>query len=217
MTTRELEGIARTYSMLTAEVGHAAAAMSVHNVFFESAGHEETSRVLLENRRLFPVLSSIGAFTAGQIAAGVAEANEALERTLAGKDTIVCIGAEAAIIDALASRLSQREIYIVPHSPVANRERILSNYGANVRIHSSIELEELSGTGSVIVIAGYGFSGEIFHTYPIAHRICGADTRQLFSKIIAMDIFGTRLHAHPGDLTGIPSRVATDFLHGTLI
>lgn len=211
--TSEVPAIARAYTMLASEMGHIAAATALYGEIAMHYGADAACWFLKANGRAFPILAAL-ANEGGthRIAKRINDVNGQLASILRDKESIVCVGAEAAWLDIAAPMYPEKTFYVVPHSPEADLERVVSNYAGNVRIHDSILLYPLYGSSSVIVTFAFGVAEDMFFTYPVVYRICGRDTRQTFSGLIALDILDCPLSFYPYDLVEIATHDFTQVL-----
>ncbi len=195
------KAITRAYTMLSVEMGHVAAATAIYEQLLAHYGADNARWFLQRNGRAFPVLSAM-AYEVGtqRIDKRIRGINELLASFLEHKTDIVCIGAETAWLDIATTTYTDKSFHIVPHSNDADLDRLLSNFGENVRIHDSVDLTRLYGTTSVIVTFAFNVTEHSFFTYPAAYRVCGLDTRQAFSELIALDLIDSPLRFHPPDL-----------------
>jgi len=213
----EINAIARAYMMLAAEMGHVAAAIALYEQIVIHHGPDKARWFLRTNGRTFPILAAM-ADEEGvhRIRRHINDLNDQLSIHFHNKTDIVCVGTEAAWLDIAAATHADKTFHIVPHSGDADLDRLLSNYGKNVRIHNSVDLHHLYSTTSVIVTFAFGVTCHTFYTYPAAYRICGQDTRQAFSKLIAIDILDCPLKFYPSDLVEIATSEMTHVLSRTL-
>ena len=200
----EWTAIERAYTMLAHEVGHVMASTVIFSKIVANYGSENARHFLQNNGRAFPILSTM-MYEDGpeRIDRHIADLNKKLLPFFERKTDIVCIGAEAAWLDIAAAMYGNKTFHVVPHSSDADRDRFLSYYGENVRILNSVDLTHLYGTTSVIVTFAFGVTDHTFFTYPVVYRICGWDTRQSFSEIIALDIIESPLLFYPTDLVEV--------------
>jgi hypothetical protein len=200
----EKKAIERAYAMLAVEMGHLAAAIAIYEKIVEGYGPDSARWFLQRNGRAFPILSTMADEDGTQrISKRIHDLNDQLSPLLLNKTDIVVIGAEAAWLDIAAAIHVDKTFHVVPHSRDANLERFLSNYGENVRIHDSVDLSQLHGTTSIIVTFAFGVTEHTFYAHPVVYRICGRDTRQAFSELIALDIIGSPLRFYPTDLVEV--------------
>lgn len=196
--------ISRAYKMLAQEVGHVMASIAFYEQIVRQYGAENARRFLQENGRAFPVLSIMGDEDGvHRIYKRIRDLNAQLYPILESKTDIVCIGAEAAWLDIVTHEYFGKTFHIVPHSINADLDRFLANYGDNVRIHNSVDLTHLYGTTSIVITFAFDVTDHTFLTYPVAHRVCGRDTRQSFSELIALDILESAFRFFPTDLVEI--------------
>ncbi len=202
--TCEKNAITRAYTLLAAEIGHIAASIAIYEQIVAHHGADSARWFLQRNGRDFPILSTLADEDGTQrISKRIRDLNDQLATLLRHKTDIVCIGTEAAWLDSAAIMYSDKTFHVVPHSSNADMDRFLSNYGKNVCVHDSVDLTRLCGTASVIVTSAFGVTEHTFHTYPVVYRICGRDTRQAFSELIALDIMDRPLRFYPADLVEI--------------
>lgn len=203
----EQKAIERAYAMLAVEVGHIAAATAIYEKVVAHFGLDNARWFLQRNGRAFPILSALADENSTQrINKRICNLNDQLSPLLRNKTDIVCVGSEAAWLDIATAMYVDKTFHVVPHSSDADHDRFLSNYGDNVLIHDSVDLTHLYGTTSVIVTFAFGVTKYTFQTYPVVYRICGRDTRQAFSELIALDIVDSSLRFYPADLV----EIATD-------
>ncbi|MEW6427240.1 MAG: hypothetical protein AB1568_04300 [Thermodesulfobacteriota bacterium] len=209
----EKNAVSRAYSMLAVEMGHVAAAIALYEEIVDHFGLENARLFLKANGRAFPILSAM-ADNDGvhRVEKRINDLLDQLAVTLCDKTDIICIGAESAWLDVATQTCIDKLFHVVPHSRDANLDRFLSNYGRNVRIHDSVDLTHLCGTTSVIITFAFGVTPYAFYTYPVAYRICGRDTRQSFSELIALDLIDSPLRFYPNDLVEIASEEMTQVL-----
>lgn len=210
---REQDAIARAYKMIAAEMGHVAAASAMHEQIVKHYGSESARWFLRKNSRAFPILAAMAddVDTSG-ISKCISDLNKKLSTLIRSKTDIICVGSEAAWLDVAAPMHPDKIFHVVPHSSDADCNRIISNYPDNVHLHDSIDLTCLSGTDSVIVIFAFGVSEHTFYTYRVTNRICGRDTRQMFSALIALDMIDCPLQFCPPDLVEIATDEITHLL-----
>jgi len=202
----EINAIIRAYTMLSIEAGHVASVIALYEELLRHYGTEKTNEFLRTNGREFPILAAMAdENTSYRINKRISNLNSQLSEILKDKTNIVCIGAETAWIDIAARTYSNKQFHIVPQSQHFDFKRFLSNYSSNVRIHNSVDLTQFYGTNSVIVAFAFGTTQYNFYTYPVAYRICGSDTRQFFSELIALDLMDCPLKFYPNDLAEIPT------------
>jgi hypothetical protein len=213
----EKNAITRAYTMLAAEMGHVAAATALYEQIVKHHGSDKARWFLRTNGRAFPILAAMADEDGThRIRKRINDLTNQLSILLSNKTDIVCIGAEAAWLDIAATMHGDKTFHIVPHSSHADLDRFLSNYGENVRIHDSVDLTHLYSTTSVIVTFAFGITEHTFYTYPIAYRICGRDTRQAFSELIALDLIDCPLNFYPSDLVEIATDEMTHILSRSL-
>lgn len=201
----EWYGIARAYGMMAQEVGHVMAASTIYNEILATQGPEMAWHVLKQHGRALPVLSAliVDGKSSEQIRKRIHDLTNNLAPILHNKQKIVCVGAEAAWLDCATVSYPDKQFYIMPHAQDANIERLLANYASNVSIYKNFDLTPLSGTASAIVVFAFNVGFATFHTYPIACRIIGSDTRQSFADIIALDLLECTIPYFPYDFVEI--------------
>lgn len=212
----EKNAISRAYTMLAVEMGHVAAATALYEEIVDYHGLENARWFLKANGRAFPILAALADDDGThRVRKRIYDLSDQLSVILRDKTDIVCIGAESAWLDIATQTYIDKTFHIVPHSSDANLDRFLSNYGENVRIHDSVDLTYLCGTTSVIITFAFGVTLYTFYTYPVAYRICGRDTRQSFSELIALDIIDRPLIFYPKDLVEVAAEEMTHVLSKT--
>jgi hypothetical protein len=202
----EWHGIARAYGMMAQEVGHVMAAITIYNEILATQGPEMAWHVLKQHGRTLPVLSAliVDGKSSEQIRKRIHDLTNNLAPILHNKQVIVCVGAEAAWLDCATQVYPDKQFYIIRHAQDANIERFLVNYASNkVYVYENSDLTPLAGTGSVIIVFAFNIGFATFHTYPIACRIIGSDTRQSFADIIALDLLDCTIPYFPYDFVEI--------------
>jgi len=213
----EQNAIQRAYVMLAVEMGHIAAATAVYEQIVAHYGPDRARLILQRHGRAFPILSTMADEDGTRrVSKRIQDLNIQLSPLFRDKTDIVCIGGETAWLDAAADRYADKTFHVIPHSSAADLNRFLSNYGENVRVHDSVDLTHLYGTTSVIVTFAFGVTEHAFHTYPVTYRICGRDTRQAFSELIALDIVDSALRFYPADLVEMATDEMTHFFSRSL-
>ncbi len=200
----EWHGIARAYGMMAQEVGHVMAATTIYNEIL-AQGPEMAWHVLKQHGRTLPVLSAliVDGKSSEQICKRIHDLTNNLAPILHNKQVIICVGAEAAWLDCATIAYPDKQFYIMPHAQDANIDRFLTNYASNVSIYKNFDLTPLAGTASAIVVFAFNVGFATFHTYPIACRIIGSDTRQSFADIIALDLLECTIPYFPYDFVEI--------------
>jgi len=212
----EKHAISRAYTMLAVEMGHVAAATAMYEEIVNHYGLENACWFLKTNGRAFPILAAMADDdSAHRVRKRIYDISDQLSVILRDKTDIVCIGAVSGWLAIATQEHSDKTFHIVPHSNDANLDRFLSNYGENVRIHDSVDLTYLCGTASVIITFAFGVTSYTFYTYPVVYRICGRDTRQSFSELIALEIIDSPLMFYPNDLVEIAVDEMTHLLSRT--
>jgi len=202
----EGNAVARAYNMLAQEAGHVTAMCAIYDQVVNHSEKGDVRPFLEMNWRTLPLLSSmVDTDGSNRIRKRIKHVCNQLLPILENKRDIICIGTETAWLDVVTTQQEHKDkiFHIVPHSSDADLNRILANYGENVHIQNSFDLSHLYGSTSVIITFAFGISDYTFYTYPVVHRVCGRDTRQAFSDLIALDIIDSPLRFYPADLVEI--------------
>lgn len=123
---------------------------------------------------------------------------------LEGVQHVVCVGLEAAWLDALASA-TDTAISIVRQSVFSpDWDRVQANYGRRVSVVGLEEFQRLAGPRSALLTFSYAADEHVAHVLPAWVRVSGDDVRTQFRELLAWEVLHQPFHRWPRWLVGVP-------------
>jgi hypothetical protein len=128
---------------------------------------------------------------------------------LEGAAQLVCVGLEAAWLDALVAETST-PVAVVRHSVFdPDWERVAANYGDRVTFEGLGTFQRLAGPRTVLLTYAYGADDVTTHVLPAWVRVSGEDVRTQFRDLVAWEVLHHPFETWPRWLVGVPTRQFT--------
>jgi hypothetical protein len=189
-------GLEQAFSLAAGELGMMTAAWSFIRVVRAERGVEGVNQLRDELGRLYPVLDAVAAAAALGGDGPVVKVERAL-RVLEGTESLLVVGLETSVLDALLPRLRIPRVALLKRSPLpVDWGRLASNY-PGVELLDLDHFQLFAGPRSALLTFAYGGHGEMRHVSAGWLRVMGADVRTQFQRLVGWDVLGTAMFVFP--------------------
>jgi len=191
LTELNTKTILKTTSVAEPELGHFSTSLVVYQTVYELLGSHfssEVARILGNDLPLYDEINRTQ-LSPNEILSTIKENLGMMFDELQKYERIIFVGIESIIIDNFVAALPEATFYLISHSDMVNKERLLANFSTNVSLASVRDITILGGPNSILF--SYIFCQTQEQTalvYPITIRAIGVDVRQLYSQVIGLNI-----------------------------